>query len=150
MKMALLVRLVLFAAMASVLACADDSRDRLEELSRRSAPCESADDCCVVYDGCYGRGYVVGVGSYDEAKKLAKDSDKSECRVCMTPLVALECVEGQCLGRDMREQRAKGVPGLEGLSGNHCGGMETNGDSSSPAVLDSQGESTGRVLGCGL
>lgn len=133
---------LLLLALAS--ACGtEEPRDELKSLAQKQATCATADDCCVVMDDCMATGYVVGAGDYEQALELVDRLDDDVCVGCITPLVELSCIEGQCLGT----ASYPGDPGGPDVTpGAHCGATASTG----PAPIRmAESPESGRILGCG-
>ena len=131
-------------------ACSDSAIEELRALARRDAPCTTPADCCVVFEQCYSTAYVVGSGDYARAQRLVSQVDHSDCTRCMSPPVALECVDGACLGRALPFEG-----GAEGNGADHCGTVSDPAEDQALRVDGIQAadpepaSETGRMLGCG-
>jgi len=119
--------------------CTDSAIEELRALARRDAPCSTSADCCVVFEPCNSTAYVVGAGDYSRAQKLVSQVDHSYCTRCVSPPVALECVDGACLGRALPFEGEAEANGAD-----HCGTVSDPAEERALRV-----DETGRMLGCG-
>lgn len=137
-------RMLPLLLLALAAACGkEEPRDELKSLAQKQTSCQTAGDCCVVMDDCMATGYVVGAGDYEHALDLVDGLDNDVCVGCITPLVELSCVEGQCTGT----ASYPGEPGAPDVTpGAHCGATESTG----PAPIElGESPASGRILGCG-
>ena len=71
----------------------------LRQLAGDGNFCSVTDDCCVVVDTCQGESFVITADEFDVAKDLVDGRQDEACVRCLTPPVAVECVNGACVGR---------------------------------------------------
>ena len=108
--------------------------------------CTTAADCCVVFDGCVNRGYVVGVADKDKVASLLADYDQyemtigtaSRCTACVPPPVQVSCVQNKCIGTQLPRETSDGGDIDQSFWTNHCGTIGAPESSSH----------TGSILGC--
>ena len=108
--------------------------------------CNTADDCCVVFDGCVNRGFVVGLADKDKVKSLLADYDQYEstvgtqsvCTGCIPPPIQVSCVQHKCLGTELPFTDSDGGHVDGAFWQNHCGSIGT------PETTSHSGS----ILGC--
>ena len=110
-----------------------DARSQVKAMARDDLPCTSADDCCVVVDGCRATAYVVAAGDKASAESLLSTAPNDACVKCISPALELGCVGGKCVGVEVSPAAA-----TPAQRQNHCG--STGGGAGGPAV---------HVAGCG-
>lgn len=121
------------AAGSAGAAGAADVRVQVKAMARDDLPCTTADDCCVVVDGCRATAYVVSATDRASAESLLSSAPNDACLKCVTPAIEVGCQNGRCVGTEIPASTAPPT-----LRQNHCGG--TNAGAGGAAV---------HVLGCG-
>jgi hypothetical protein len=81
---------------ASGAGCYGDTT-RWASITAAPAKCRTADDCCVVVNGCLSEGQVVGVSDFDAAQAAWPFCD-ADCNDCIPPAVIVACDNGECVG----------------------------------------------------
>lgn len=129
----------------SVTACTSP-REEARDIARQPAACTTPDDCCRVVDGCMAQVLVVSASDRDRVQNLINGSDQTTCLDCMTPLVQVDCVDGQCSAEEIDPQLWIGatVP--------QCGRATVPANSQTPLRSAGGDLSTSKsklILGCG-
>jgi hypothetical protein len=137
---------------ASLVKCSSGTKDqRAEALSyaREDIACTKDSDCCVVFDMCLNRGYVVGAADQATVANLIATADQTTCNRCMPPPVEISCgASGFCVGTKL------GCGHGSTASANHCGKVTTvDGGCPTAAPLSIEPTAPGKkpqtVIGCG-
>jgi hypothetical protein len=82
-----------------------------------SLACTTDADCCLVFDQCYAKLYLVAKADVDAAKACFSTKNTFYCTSCCPPVVETWCQNGQCV--------AGTVPG--GCGTPHCGRLSAQG-----------------------
>lgn len=121
------------AAGSAGAAGAADVRVQVKAMARDDLPCTTADDCCVVVDGCRATAYVVSVTDRASAESLLSSAPNDACLKCVTPAIEVGCQSGICVGTEIPASTAAPT-----LRQNHCGSTSAG-----------AGGAPVHVLGCG-
>lgn len=81
---------------ASGASCHGDAK-RWAGITADPAKCQTANDCCVVINGCLSEGQIVGVADFEAAQAAWPFCDE-DCNDCIPPSVIVACDNGKCVG----------------------------------------------------
>lgn len=130
---------------------ATDPRQQAQSYARDDISCTTADDCCVVFDGCKGQGLVVGAADQAKVASLLEAAPEDACVKCVPPAIDVQCVGGKCTGVAMVPPAGGDPTGVPEAMKNHCGALTfPSGWTQKPQSLppDLPGSSAQTILGC--
>jgi hypothetical protein len=70
---------------------------RWASITAAQPECQTANDCCVVVNGCLSEGRVVGVADFETAQAAWPFCD-ADCNDCIPPAIIVACDGGKCVG----------------------------------------------------
>lgn len=117
-----------------------DPREAARAYAKKTTPCQTDADCCLVVDECLAQGLIMGLADKDEVRSLLDSADTSSCVGCIPPFLQLSCEQHVCVGTLVSPQDTSPDSISWQLMRDHCGFVQTQ---------DSMSGQKGTVLGCG-
>jgi hypothetical protein len=131
---------------------AADTRAQALAYATDNLPCTSEADCCVVFDGCKGKGLIVAAKDQTKVAELLAASPKDMCVGCVPPYVQIKCVSNACSAVSISSGSGANVADGAPFIKDHCGTIPLPTGWTEPQSIPGgydPGLNPAKVLGCG-
>ncbi|MBI5537178.1 MAG: hypothetical protein HY898_30940 [Deltaproteobacteria bacterium] len=129
-----------------------DTRAQALAYATDNLPCATEADCCVVFDGCKGKGLIVAAKDKTKVAELLAQAPNDVCVGCIPPYVQVKCVSSVCSGVSVHPGSGADYAAGAPFNQSHCGTVPLPTgwtEQQSVPVGSSPGLNPSKVLGCG-